>query len=118
MDPVQGEFELTCTFLVGSIARGCFLFLSGTFGNYSMPVERNGTTAVHRNRVDGPLGAFSYSVFDWEEDGTVANISVPMQTSVNATLELPTNITGIFCLCCLSILFLLHCRALRSNLLL
>ena len=44
-------------------------------------------TARDKYHVGKPLGVLSYSVFDWEEDGTVGTVAVPIQLQ-NATLEL------------------------------
>lgn len=58
-----------------------------------MAVVKNGTTAVHQHRINGSLGELTYSVFDWEESGTLGDLAVPVQ-SIDATLELPVNLTG------------------------
>lgn len=78
IDYTQQAFELVCSFFNGSRARGCYLVLNGTFGSYSKQVARENRSARHNHFVEGYLGELSYSVFDWEEDGTVGDIAIPV----------------------------------------
>ncbi len=73
-----------CGFVVGSRAMGCFLELTGTFGNYSELIPRHNENARHHATL-GEL--ITYSIYDWEEDGSIGNISVPVQflTSVRTS---------------------------------
>ena len=73
----DGSFEVRCVFAVGSRAMGCFLMLSGTFGSYSKHIPRE--MEYHRHSLMQPLKSLNYSVYDWEEDGSVGNVSVVVQ---------------------------------------
>lgn len=79
VDYEDGSFEVTCEFAVGSRARGCFLVLSGDFGNYSMRILRDNRMARHQHHVMPLLGNLVYSVYDWEEDDSIGTVSVPVQ---------------------------------------
>ena len=78
LDHTQQAFEVTCTFLKGSKAQGCFFTLNGTFGSYTEYVMRRNASASHRYQVNGSLEMLNYSVFDWEEDGTVGGVALPV----------------------------------------
>lgn len=58
---------------------GCYLELNGAFGNYSMLVPRDDERSSHQDRIMPPLGELTYSVYDWEEDGSIGSIAIPVQ---------------------------------------
>lgn len=96
---MQQAFEVLCTFLIGSKARGCFLALNGKFGNYLANISRDGGSAKHTHTVGGSMWGLTYSVFDWEEDGSVGSVAVPVQL-INDSLTVvnisdPAELTGM-----------------------
>ncbi len=74
-------FEVTCGFAVGSRTMGCFLDLSSEFQNYSVFIPRDNGTARLQSHVMPLLEELNYCVYDWEEDGSIGNIPVPLQFS-------------------------------------
>lgn len=87
LDHSHRVFEVSCIFLVGSKAKGCFFALNGTSENVSAHILRNDSFLHH---VAHPLELEdSFSVFDWEEDGSIGDVAVPVQL-INASLEVPT----------------------------
>ena len=88
VDHIQQAFEVTCEFLAHSSARGCLVTVNGTFGTYSRSVSREGGSARHQYHVGRPLGSLTYSVQDWEEDGSIGSALLPIELK-NASLELP-----------------------------
>lgn len=92
MDHEQQSFEVTCTFLPGSKATGCFLVVNGTFGHYSMHVRRLNGSARHRYRAPGPLGRITYAVYDWEEDNSTGSVPTPVR-AINTLTTMSGSIT-------------------------
>lgn len=89
---MQQLFEIICTFLDGSKARGCYLVLNGTFGHLSKRIPRENRSARYLGRTSGPLERLSYSVHDWEKDGSIGSVAVNVKV-VNTTLHLPVEVS-------------------------
>ncbi len=101
--------EIDCVFLVGTKAQGCHVVLNGSFGERVVQVPRDGATlrGVLQVNIDKPLEELNYFVFDWEEDGSIGTVPVPVDvmiisSSTSSTLgtyvlytivQLPTIIT-------------------------
>lgn len=90
VDNNQDAFQLNCTFISGSVATGCILMLTGAFGTYSGAIPRTDTQGVLQHQVSGPVGAFSATVFDWEEDKRMGTVAFPV-TSQATVIELLAN---------------------------
>ncbi len=76
--------EIDCVFLMGTKARGCHVVLNGSFGERVVQVPRDGATlrGVLQVNIDKPLGELNYSVFDWEEDGSIGTVPVPVDVMI------------------------------------
>ena len=72
----DGVFEVTCNFAVGSQANGCYVELNGTLITFSRFLPRVNRTARAQHHFVSPLGELTYSVFDWEKDGSIGTVPV------------------------------------------
>ena len=79
VDYDDGSFEVTCEFAVGSRARGCFLELIGLNETYSKHILRESDYARHSAHLMLPLEGLAFFVYDWEEDGSIGNVSVTIR---------------------------------------
>ena len=76
---------MNCSFSAGSRALGCVLVLNQTG---TIQIERVDGRASYEQQSPEPLGEFTYSVFDWEEDGSVGTVPVLVVVSI-----IPRNLT-------------------------
>ena len=77
MNHTESSIEVTCSFLTGSRARGCLVQLNATIlGHQLFRVERVNSSGTLKEFFLGPLGDYVVSVFDWEEDGSRAEVAV------------------------------------------
>ena len=71
----NSSIDVMCVFAVGSRAMGCYLELIGEFGNYSVYIPRENDSAIHQDKLMQHPGRSTYSIYDWEEDGSIGNVS-------------------------------------------
>lgn len=81
-----------CNFIPGSQSRGCHVKMY----NFSMNITRNPehNSGQMKFQVDEVLLA-EILVFDWEEDGSIGNVSVPVEVMNSNTVEPPGLGSGI-----------------------
>lgn len=89
----QYSLEVFCLFHASSRAQGCVFELNGTFGYHYLNLTRVKDMARYIHRETGPLGKFTYSVYDWEEDGSVGGVSVLVGIR-NVTINPTTDTAG------------------------
>ena len=89
VDSIQRAINLTCVFIRGSNARGCFLTIQAAFGNYTIPIPKQEGLTTHFYFIGESLGLLSYAVYDWEEDKTVGQVAVPSRL-LEVPLQIPT----------------------------
>lgn len=76
VDYVHNLVEANCIFILGSRARGCVLVLDGTRDNDVIRIARGDRSPKQYDSER--LGDITFSLYDWEEDGSVGNVSVPV----------------------------------------
>ena len=75
---------VTCHFAEGSQALGCHVLLSFFNGSESLNISRHNESFVQQEVVsDFPVycNQSEISVYDWEADGTIGELPIPVETS-------------------------------------
>ena len=94
VDYLKKLVDVICRFSVGSRALGCYLMLNGKSGNTSFYVTRISGSVRQIKSVS--LERASYAVYDWEEDGSIGSVSVPVKVeAISASSS--ANKKGIQC---------------------
>lgn len=71
---------ITCIFIPGSQSRGCYAKICFNDSKYDVFVRRNESGMAKEMMIAGVVESemdLIVSVFDWEKDGSVGNLSIP-----------------------------------------
>ena len=95
VDHNQALLTVNCSFSLGSRVLGCVLEVNGTSEDgtsmyYITEIDRVNASVSGGHQMSSFVGEFTYSVFDWEEDGTMG--SVPALLHVTIIPREPTTI--------------------------
>ena len=115
---INQTVAVTCHFAEGSQALGCHIQLSFSNDYQAVNISREGGLLIAHQFIETHLPAHCYQsqlyVYDWEADGTVGTLPVPVETMLSegalAACELITPTTeavnpGV-CLCTCDLLWL------------
>ena len=92
VDRGRNSLEVNCSFMANSSALGCVFELNGELTYISIEEARYCFSA------QGPLGNFTFSVYDWEHDGSVGRQPVPVrvhETTLNPTTSPACRLFGV-----------------------
>ena len=75
--------SIQCSFILGSQSSGCFVVITSNNSTYSRYVARTPGSDVAEEKImisEDPLNWMDLFVlvFDWEEDGSIGNLSLPV----------------------------------------
>ena len=85
---------VTCIFITGSQTRGCHVKLNNK--NLSMNIERTiGRNSVRKEFPIIEVLPEEILVFDWERDGSIGSVSVPVEVMISSTVEPAGNGKGM-----------------------
>ena len=76
------QLNVTCFFAEGTQARGCAVCLEKSEKVVCQMVPRVNETAKGVIRTEFSVDCYNISVVDWEEDGSIGSLGVPMNLSV------------------------------------
>lgn len=70
---------INCRLIPGSRAMGCVLVLDGTLDSDEIRIARGDD--ILKEYDPERLGKVTFFLYDWEEDGSVGNVSVPVNVT-------------------------------------
>ena len=76
------QLNVTCFFAEGTQARGCVVRLERSGGVVYQMIPRVNETAKGVVRTEFSVDCYNISVVDWEEDGSVGSLEVPMAVNI------------------------------------
>ncbi len=77
--------SVQCTFVAGSEAKGCFVELKYNNTVYvvlNMSRDSGSSSVNISGAVPMPAHCYDIVVYDWEQDGTMGNLSIPVSEAV------------------------------------
>lgn len=85
-----------CTFLSGGQSKGCSLNLTINGSMIIHNIERSNSNSVQEELVvsSNQVDVGEYFVFDWESDGSIGNVPVPVDIDSNCSDVTPTSMPG------------------------
>lgn len=78
----SNSVTIQCNFISQTMSKGCHAKLSGTSPSITMlNIQRSNGSNSARRKIDVPEGigrraALMFTVFDWESDGSIGNVSI------------------------------------------
>eukprot|EP00731_Ephydatia_muelleri_P011574 Em0006g468a len=89
------QLNVTCFFAVGTLAKGCVVYLKKSGKVVYQMIPRVNGTAKGVIRTEFSVDCYNISVMDWEEDGSIGSLGVPV-SGVAPTSCLDTSATSSF----------------------
>ena len=80
------QLNVTCFFAVGTLAKGCVVYLEKSGEVVYQMIPRVNGTAKGVIRTEFSVDCYNISVMDWEEDGSIGSLPVPVNSAISSIL--------------------------------
>ena len=80
------QLNVTCFFAVGTLAKGCVVYLEKSGEVVYQMIPRVNGTAKGVIRTEFSVDCYNISVMDWEEDGSMGSLPVPVNSAISSIL--------------------------------
>ena len=76
------QLNVTCFFAEGTLAKGCVVCLKKSAEVVYQMIPRVNGTAKGVIRTEFSVDCYNISVMDWEEDGSIGSLRVPVNSNL------------------------------------
>ncbi len=89
------NLTVTCRFIVGSKSQGCYFQIAGQNDRFIVRRKEGQTTAMESFKISEHIVDMTGFVYDWEEDGTVGTLGIPVRATVEPTKSQAMDTVGL-----------------------